>query len=112
MPSYLLPLFRSIRAVVIANDIRPAYYSASRGAIYLDPDFVWLTPEEGAVVSDEPDYRSKFGVDLQYRFHWRLVNADGPLRVRRDANGSPSFQPWFTIWDSCWCMSWRTRRTT
>ena len=88
MPSYLLPLFRSIRAVVIANDIRPAYYSAWRGAIYLDPDFVWLTPEEGAVVSDEPDYRSKYGLDLQYRFHWRLVKADGPLRVRRDANGS------------------------
>ena len=88
MPSYLLPLFRSIRAVVIANDIRPSYFSAARGAIYLDPDFVLLTPAQRAAVSDEPDYRSRFGLDLRYRFYWRAVNADGPLRVRRDANGS------------------------
>ena len=88
MPTLVLPLFRSIRAVVIANDIRPAYFSASRGAIYLDPNFVSLTPEQQAVVSDEPDYRSGYGRDLKFRFYARFVNAGGALVVRRNADGS------------------------
>ena len=88
MPSLVLPLFRSITAVVIANDIRPAFFRASRGAIYLDPDFVSLTPEQQAVVSDEPDYRRSYGLDLKFRFYARFVNADGALVVRRNADGS------------------------
>lgn len=66
-------LLRSVSAVVISYDIRPSYYWVATGAIYLDPEDLWLTPEQRDVIDVAPDYRSAFGQELQYVMPWRYV---------------------------------------
>ncbi len=66
-------LLRATTAVVVSYDIRPAFYWAATGAIYLDPNFLWLTPEERDTMNESPDYRSNFGETLQFEMLWRYV---------------------------------------
>lgn len=66
-------LLRSVSAVVISYDIRPSYYWVATGAIHLDPEDLWLTPEQRDVIDVAPDYRSSFGQELQYVMPWRYV---------------------------------------
>lgn len=88
LPDDLLALFRSITAVVIASGIRPAHYDSDTGAIYLDPDFLWLTVAERDTVSTAPDPRSRFGLDLQFQMPWRFVRDNQRLTVFLNADGS------------------------
>ncbi|MDE0227085.1 MAG: PKD domain-containing protein [Gammaproteobacteria bacterium] len=88
-PADIRLLARSITAIVIASDIRPAYYWAGSGAIYLDADFFWETPEERAVVTMEEDYRSGFGNDMQLRIPWRLVRNNVPLGLTAAGERAP-----------------------
>ena len=88
LPADLLLMLRSITAVVIASDIRPAYYDPSTGAMYLDADYLWLTPAQQADVSDEPDYRSGFGDALQFAMPWRYVRNNERLGIRLNPDGS------------------------
>ena len=60
-------------AVVIGGRIRPAFYWSATGAIYLDASYLWLTPEQRDTISESPDPRSAFGLDLQYSSPWRYV---------------------------------------
>ncbi|WP_226702016.1 hypothetical protein [Microbulbifer elongatus] len=59
-------LLRSVTAVVISSDVRPSYYWSLTGAIHLDPDSLWLTPQERDVISEVPDYRSGFSSELNF----------------------------------------------
>lgn len=88
VPADLLPLFRSVTAVVIASDIRPAHYDPDTGAIYLDPDFLWLSVAERDTVSTAPDPRSSFGLDLQFRMPWRYVRNNERMTVFLNPDGS------------------------
>jgi hypothetical protein len=88
LPADLLPLFRSITAVVIATDVRPAYYDPETGAIYLDPEFLWLSVRERDQVPDTPDPRSDFGRDLAFEMPWRYVRNGQPLTVYVNPDGS------------------------
>jgi hypothetical protein len=88
LPADVLPLFRSVTAVVIASDVRPAHYDPNTGAIYLDPDFLWLTVAERNTVSTAPDPRSNFGIELQFAMPWRFVRANEPLTIYLNADGS------------------------
>ncbi len=76
MPDDTLLLMRSITAVVIGADIRPAYYWSATGAIYLDPAALWLTASERSTISRDPDYRSDFGRDLTFNSRWRYVKGN------------------------------------
>jgi hypothetical protein len=69
----LLRLFNGVTAVVIGAHVRPSYYYALTGAIYLDANNFWLTAAERDVVSEAPDFRSEFDRDLQYSTLWRYV---------------------------------------
>ncbi|RJG50481.1 hypothetical protein [Motilimonas pumila] len=83
----LLPLFQSVRAVVIASDIRPAYFNLYTGAIYIDPYYLWTTNAEKNTINKEADYRgeysktfdfstaSRFVYDNQYLFNFSLFNS-------------------------------------
>ena len=73
LPDDMRLMLRAVTAVVISNDVRPSFYWTRTGAIYLDPEDLWLTPEERAVISDAPDFRSEFGNDLQFAVPWRYV---------------------------------------
>lgn len=65
-PVAMRKLFRGVTAIVIAGDIRPAFYTTSTGAIYLDAHYFWLTQEEKADMDSSADFRSGFGSELQY----------------------------------------------
>lgn len=78
LPQEMLPLFRGVTAIVIDADIRPAYYTALTGAIYLDPAFLWLSLEEKASVSKKQDYRAGFDDPLAFRALGRYVKDGAP----------------------------------
>lgn len=67
LPADMLLLLRATTAIVIDADIRPAYYTALTGAIYLDPAYLWLTSEELATINTQADFRAGFSDPLQFR---------------------------------------------
>ena len=66
-------LLQATTAIVISSDIRPSFYWAATGAIYLDADNFWLTADERDTINEAPDYRRDFGSDLQFVMPWRYV---------------------------------------
>ena len=66
-------LLRATTAIVISYDIRPSYYWVVTGAIHLDPENLWLTPDERDTINQAPDYRASFGDDLNFVLPWRYV---------------------------------------
>jgi len=66
-------LLRATTAIVISYDIRPSFYWAATGAIYLDPENLWVTADERDTINEAPDYRSDFGNSLQFVMPWRYV---------------------------------------
>ncbi len=66
-------LLRATTAIVISYDIRPSFYWAATGAIYLDAKNFWLTPNERDTINEAPDYRTDFGKELQFLMPWRYV---------------------------------------
>ncbi len=66
LPTDMLPLFDAVTSIVIDDDVRPAYYDPNTGAIYLDPSYLWLTPEEAATINPKTDFRADFDAGLQY----------------------------------------------
>jgi hypothetical protein len=88
MPNDIRLLFRGVTGVVIGADIRPSHYSYNTGAIYLDPDRLWLTDAERNTVSTVPDFRSDFGSELKYVSLWRYLIAGN--YAWRSTNGERS----------------------
>jgi len=76
-----LLMTRGLTAIVISYDIRPSFYYAVTGAIYLDPNGMWLTQAEKAVIDETPDYRSDFGSQLQFLLLWRYVQGNTDIRA-------------------------------
>lgn len=66
-------LLRATTGVVISSDVRPSFYWAATGAIYLDPTYFWTTPEERDTINEAPDFRSSFGESLQFEMPWRYI---------------------------------------
>lgn len=66
-------LLGAVTAIVIDSDIRPSYYWGLTGAIYLDPRYLWLTPEEAGTITVQDDYRSDYGDDLIFEEFARFV---------------------------------------
>jgi hypothetical protein len=66
-------LLQSVTAIVISYDIRPAFYAGYIGAIYLDPEYLWLTSAQRDTINETPDYRSNFGEELNYLSPYRYV---------------------------------------
>ena len=87
-------LLRATTAIVISYDIRPSFYWAATGAIYLDADNFWLTAQERDTINEAPDYRADFGNDLQFVMPWRYVKNNAyassyiPADVRIDRSAS------------------------
>lgn len=78
---HLLPLFQSVRAVVISADIRPAYFHAYTGAIYLDPYFFWMTNEEKATIEQQQDPRVNARGQFQFLEMNRFVQNGSDIFV-------------------------------
>ena len=69
----LLRLFNGVTAIVIGAQVRPSFYYALTGAIYLDADNFWLTAAQRDVINEAPDFRSDFDRDLMYSGVWRYT---------------------------------------
>ncbi len=91
-------LLRATTAIVISYDVRPSFYWAVTGAIYLDASNLWLTADERDTINEAPDYRSDFGNDLTFVMPWRFVKdndyansfvADDERTSRTQADGLP-----------------------
>lgn len=74
----------SVTAIVLSTQVRPSFYYAGTGAIYLDANSFWLTPEERDTINEAPDYRSDFGSALKYATLWRYVENNQSIFVRFD----------------------------
>lgn len=73
IPPEMLPVFRALTAVVIDDDIRPAYYTSQTGAIYLDPAFLWLSVAEKQTINTKQDHRSGYDDPLAFRAYSQYV---------------------------------------
>lgn len=73
MPDEILLMARGLTGIVISSEIRPSFYTARTGAIYLDPQGMWLTPEEEAVISDTDDPRTEDIQQFRFLMLWRYV---------------------------------------
>jgi hypothetical protein len=86
-------LLSSVTTIVIGSHVRPSFYMAATGAIYLDANNLWMLPEERDVVTEVPDYRSAFDDALNYTALGRLVKSNDYARIsypttERNARGS------------------------
>jgi hypothetical protein len=72
-------MLRATTAIVISYDIRPSFYWAATGAIYLDANNFWLSVDERDTLNEAPDYRASFGNDLQFDIPWRYVKDNSYL---------------------------------
>lgn len=87
-------LLRATTAIVISYDVRPSYYWAVTGAIHLDPNNLWLTPDERDTINQAPDFRASFGDSLNFVMPWRYVKNNNyasfyypeNVRITRDAS--------------------------
>lgn len=91
LPADLRLLARSLTGIVVASNIRPAFYTPSLGAIFLDAEFLWRTAEQRAVISQEPDHRAAFRSKLKVQLPWRLVH-NNQLAIQQDENGQLATQ--------------------
>ncbi len=73
MPEEILPLFSSITAIVIDDDIIPSFYTLKTGAIYLDPRYLWTNQNEVADIVEREDFRSSFGSSIAFFDAFRYV---------------------------------------
>jgi hypothetical protein len=73
MPEDVLYLMRSLAIIGISADVRPSFYSSWRAAMFIDPNYLWLTPEERNTMDLSPDFRSDYGRDLNFEMPWRYV---------------------------------------
>ena len=102
--SELRRLLNAVTAVVIGANLRPGFYHGVTGAIYMDADDFWLTPEQRDVIDEAPDFRSAFDRELAYSTLWRYtlnnVNVFRPfpstLRVSRDVS--------YLLYETGWLM--------
>ncbi|TKB44368.1 hypothetical protein [Thalassotalea mangrovi] len=79
-------LLRATTAIVISYDVRPSFYWTATGAIYLDPNSLWLTPDERDTINEAPDYRADFGSDLQFVIPWRYTKDNEYVSFYVDPN--------------------------
>ncbi len=80
MPPEVLLLMRGITGVVISSEVRPSFYWARTGAIYLDAEDLWLTEAERAVITTVPDPRLDDIRQFRFLMLWRYVQDDRDIR--------------------------------
>jgi len=66
-------LLGAVTAIVIDDDIIPSYYWGLTGAMYIDPRYLWLTPQEVLNITKKEDFRSEYSNGLQFLEARRLL---------------------------------------
>ena len=97
-------MLNSVTAVVLGTQVRPSFYYGLTGAIYLDGDNFWLTPEERDTVNEAPDFRSDFDRDLQFSDLWRYVQNNQSIFVFFDPRSRLTRSIDYLLNESGWLM--------
>jgi len=97
-------MLASVTAVVLGAQVRPSFYYAVTGAIYLDGDNFWLTPEERDTVNEAPDFRSDFDRDLQFSGLWRYVQSNRSIFAFFDPRSRLTRDVAYLLNESGWLM--------
>ncbi|MDZ7686437.1 MAG: hypothetical protein U5O39_16775 [Gammaproteobacteria bacterium] len=92
MPDEVLLMMRGLTGVVISSEIRPSFYTARTGAIYLDAQGMWLTEEERAVISTKEDPRAEDIRRFKFMILWRYVKDDTDIRSMERSLESLSYR--------------------
>ena len=100
----LLRLFNGVTAIVIGAQVRPSFYYALTGAIYLDADNFWLTAEQRDVINEAPDFRSDFDRDLMYSGVWRYTSNNQNIFLPFPATSRISRDISYLIREAGWLM--------
>jgi len=79
LDSDMLDMFGAVTAIVIDDDIRPAFYTTQTGAIYLDPRYLWTTSDEAKTITIKDDFRKNFGSELKFIPAWRYIKNSQPV---------------------------------
>ena len=66
-------LLAGVSTIVIGSHVRPSFYTAATGAIYLDANYLWLNAAQRDIVTEVPDYRSSFDDLLNFTTVGRMV---------------------------------------
>lgn len=66
-------LFGATRSIVISYDIKPSFFWAGTGAIYIDAKYFWVTPQERDTLNATPDFRQNFSTELKFQDPWRMI---------------------------------------
>jgi hypothetical protein len=97
-------MLMSVTAIVLGTHVRPSFYQALTGAIYLDADNLWLTPAERDTVSEVPDFRSDFDRDLNYSGVWRYVQNNQSIFVFFDPRSRVNRDASYLLYDTGWLL--------
>ena len=73
-------LLGAVTAIVIDDDIHPAFYTTQTGAIYIDPRYLWISEDEAKDIVQKDDFRAKYGSKLKFIPTWRYVK-DGKIAI-------------------------------
>jgi hypothetical protein len=74
-------MLNAVSTIVIGSHVRPSFYQPATGAIYLDANYLWLTPEQRDVVTEVPDYRLAFDDALNFTSLGRQVKNNDYARM-------------------------------
>jgi hypothetical protein len=97
-------MFNGVTAIVIGAQVRPSFYYALTGAIYLDANNFWLSPEQRDVISEVPDFRSGFDRDLRYSGLWRYAFNNQSIFVAFPAGSRISRDLSYLLNEAGWLM--------
>jgi hypothetical protein len=81
-------LLGSVTAIVIDDDINPSFYWSVTGAIYIEPDYLWLNEEERKTITKNEDYRSRYGNVLNFVRGVRFVKSGGGTLAFKNLNST------------------------
>jgi hypothetical protein len=97
-------LLNGVTAIVIGAQVRPSFYYGLTGAIYLDADNFWLTPEQRDVINEAPDFRSDFDRDLAYSGVWRYTLNDNNVFLPWPATARLTRTVDYLLYEAGWLM--------
>ena len=100
----MLRLFNGVTAIVIGAQVRPSFYYALTGAIYLDAENFWLTAAQRDVINEAPDFRSDFDRDLMYSSVWRYTQNNQNIFLPFPATSRISRDVPYLLAESGWLL--------
>ncbi len=88
MPESIRYLARSVTGIVIAEDMRRSGYYPFTGAIYIDPQYLWLTQQEKSDLVQNVGGRPNQIDQLNWIRLWRYVTKNGTYAYKQDGFSS------------------------